>query len=57
VTGNDGGEDEYFVEGGDEVTSVSMEAMEVERLFWSMESSDAWEERFFLCLLKICNMS
>jgi hypothetical protein len=32
-TGNDGGEDEYFVEGGDEVASVSIDAIEVERLF------------------------
>lgn len=50
MTGNDDGEDEYFVEGGDEVTSVSMDAMEAERLLRSCESTDAWEERFFLCL-------
>jgi len=35
VTGKDGGEDEYFVEGGDEVTSVSIDAMEAERLLRS----------------------
>lgn len=34
-TGSDGGEDEYFVDGGDEVTSVSIDAMEAERLLRS----------------------
>ena len=32
-TGNDGGEDEYLVEGGDDVVSVSIDAREDERLF------------------------
>lgn len=71
-TGNDGGEDEYLVEGGDDVVSVSIDAREDERLFVVGGSSVAWE-RLFLCLsrgggsaqryvgkdgdlLKICNM-